>query len=304
MNEEGQLGAYHDRTEYALVALRKWHEMSGNLLALFLVEALEDAVNDMITLKGPFISHLMKLEALEDAEHRELLNSELPASSRDLKFTMQLAATNEEDIRKMLFKEPCICHTALLPAETRYRGILNETDPIDPHQLESRELELHSGNVAARRNPTDRIRLVADESDRQHCPTPLNLDHRDFFYVDHSEDWKSLLLPNDAEMTAYRDGEPLKGYIAICYAKCPQHKKCPPGATVDGIQDRYVSMKVNVRPVVRMSQLAFQEFGSDCYMLITNGGMKFAPDANGKFNIQIKVDRPNAYVSISSFIIW
>jgi len=269
--------------------------MMGNLLALFLVEVIGDALEAIPADPADQIFTLNDLIAQENADHQRLLDSDVPPLSEE----WDTPDPDKREIRRLFYKERNMCHLALLPAQIRYKGILTESTPTSVFDLENDKGLLLSNKVRKQPNEGDELRLVGDIETRQKCEVTLNVDHQDYFYIDGSEGWKGLTLPNTAEMGEYRsDREPFRGLIYVCYVGCPWND-CPEHNIVGGVAEKTVEMEVNGIPVTSMYHV-FKE----CHVLQHSGGNFFKANDDGRFNIRVRITEKRSYTRFSSIIIW
>ena len=266
--------------------------MVGNLLALFMIEVIGDALEDIPSSSSEQAAMLNGLISKETADHERFLQSEPP----ELMDKWDAPDFVREKIRRTFYKDRNVCHLALLPSESRYRGILTESQPVTMFDLPD---GLLSSQVRDVPNDGNGLRLVGDADTRQECEVPLNVDHQDFFYIDSGEGWKELTLPNKAEIQEYRsDGEPFKGVLFTCYVGCPWNK-CPKGNIIGGIEEKTVQMEVNDVPVTSLFQVH-----KVCYLLQHSEGTFWKANSYGRFNIRVRVAEHESYVRFSSFMIW
>lgn len=116
------------------------------------------------------------------------------------------------------------------------------------------------------------------------------------------EGWRKVVLPTDAELTAYahKKKPALEGRIAVClpgcaWGKCPN----PNDLKIDAFTDGRVEVRVNglaVTAVDKLNGCAFLRHGY--------GDSVFPPNEQGKFDIRARVLQENGFVQFSSFIIW
>jgi len=134
-----------------------------------------------------------------------------------------------------------MCHTAMLPAESRYKGILTEhfdeaTGGWWDHKYEHSVFQtvLNSVELAEAATPyvdphpgrEEFMVMTAkdDEWEDGKCEEQTNVDHKDYFIISSVESWRKLTLPNDSELKYYSEWDPhsetRKKWILICMAKC------------------------------------------------------------------------------------
>jgi hypothetical protein len=259
------------------------------LAALFLVEILGDALNEISKASAfNYDKVIRELKEEDDANYKQAQNSMLPQAATN---TMEEPDDiNLEDV----FKTPNFCHTARVPAEIRHKGILLEGPPGDlfNYQQGISEKEARSPN------DSELFRLVRDDESRQKCPLPVNIDAKDFFYVNDQEGWKKLVLPNDAEMKEYSRGQELRGLIAVCFAVCPWGK-CPKGNFLaKDINETTAEIHVNGEPVVGFTNW------KNCDFLRGSQGHYWPPNSDSRFEISARTIQPNTFLRIGAFIVW
>jgi hypothetical protein len=150
----------------------KWQGLMGNIAAFFLFDVLEDALKEIgsrSTVSGATL--YTQLQALEDAGYEAFVNAPISDAL--------INSLPEDDRAKFnfehFFKGHVFCHTALLPAEIRHKGILTEstkTGFFDYDKGYAKSFALANANLE------DTMLLVYDEDDRQVCPVPTNMDFK------------------------------------------------------------------------------------------------------------------------------
>ena len=138
------------------------------------------------------------------------------------------------------FKNFFFCHTAILPAEIRFRGLL--TDNLDATgsieevtydqgiRFSKIKAEECSDNESRAPVPvlhpnSDNVQQMligAGDEDYEDCEETTHHDHKDYFYISSVEDWRTLTIPNDAEKEYYTEfnTEQTKGWIILCMGNC------------------------------------------------------------------------------------
>jgi hypothetical protein len=280
---------YHSPSLY-LSWYRKWHAIQGNLAALFLVEMIGDALDEISKASAfNYDQVIRELEEEDDANYKQAQNSILPQGLS--KETMEEPGDiNLEDV----FKTPNFCHTARVPAESRHKGILLEGPPGDLFNYQQGVSEAE----ALSPNDSELFRLVRDDGSRQKCEVQLNIDAKDFFYVNDQDGWKKLVLPNDAELKEYSRGQKLRGLIAVCFAVCPWGK-CPKGnLDASTINETTAAIQVNGEPVVGFTKI------KNCEFLRSSQGHYFTPNSDSRFEIRARTIQSNTFLRIGAFIVW
>ena len=198
----------------------------------------------------------------------------------------------------LFYRERSICHTALLPAETRYEGYLTGVKTVDGDYEKGKSRDELDKEPA---NGTMRIAIVTKER-QEWCPVTIVIDFKDHFYANENDGWLSLTFPNDAELEAYGPWEP-KGVILICFGNCDQGK-CPQGKR--RMNDQQLEITINNVPVTRLWSMSNGDFHNDCGIAQAADGWYFPKNDEGRFKVAVKVG-PNgeqwlAYTRISSII--
>ena len=273
-------------------------------MALFLVELLGDALEDLAIASTVVDSdHLLQsLEAAEDADYEKFRNSLVdPGAMRES--IIDLAKREGFDLAS-LATSPSFCHTARRPADIRYKGILTESEG------ESNATHFDRGtfldDALASPNATDSsLRLVYDNNEEEPtlCSIPTNMDRRDYFFVSGTEGWKTLTVPNNAEIQAYGTGDALKGYVAVCFAWC-KHEKCPAGALkFEEFVDGKFEFAVNGIKADSLTSLKQR-----CELLYSNStGYLWQPNTEGRFEFGARIAGNTSatnYLRLGAIIVW
>jgi hypothetical protein len=309
----------------------KWDAVHGYGMALFLMEALEEALTELTVVHGNATSDEdardleERLRREERAEYRRVSQGpSLPPYSVRFHGNESFAGY----LLSLYYKRPNYCHTAALPSEIRYRGILTNqmSDPPDREAFERVGPNCVMTGIGADNLPRnaededdDDMRLICDSRYRQvSCNVSLNIDHRDYFYVGYPEStpqgrWMQLTLPTDAERAYYGTGVSggsddgngsdsdssilLEGVIAFCSSDCGGGG-CPDAdvhfdnSTALGSA---VEMRVNGVPVTGLATLGRTgSRGSSCHVLLRSesgggGGGVVHWDADESGKYQIQV---------------
>jgi hypothetical protein len=255
---------------------RKWHAVTGNLLALFLNDMMEDSLNELVaktngTTSTTFID---KLRTDEKSKFEQFMSFPLKKIRCTDGKEFKLPGDIDKDI---FFRGPNFCHTARLPAEIRHLGILTDSSKIGE---DSYDKGMSKGAIQ-KYVPDGSMPLVFDGGERQKCEEPLQKDYKDYFLVKQAFGWTQLTLPTDREVEAYGTGAPLHGYISVCF----RHDG---GFRLGGNQ-----MEVNGMRVTNFTK------HRKCMWLKNAKGHKFEPNSDGRFEI-----RARAEGKINTFGIW
>jgi len=200
-----------------------------------------------------------------------------------------------------LYKRRSFCHTALLPAEIRYQGLLTQnhgsTFSYDTGIPQPQSTDASNGNHDG---GDTTMRLAYDPKQRvKNCTYNVGIDYKDFFYLDSVEGWRSLTIPNDDETKNYNfDTSQMLGMVIICLSGC-EWNQCGNGDLRDEFDKGPLKMQVNGIAATEFTKLG------NCWALKNNGTIyKWAPNAQGKFEIRARLDAAEySFVRFSSFIL-
>jgi hypothetical protein len=152
----------------------KWHALVGNLLGLSLLEVVDDALTEVERLGflRDASSALQELKKLEDREYKTFTSSE-PTKFYDEMIREGVENLNGLNLKSLLYTRRPYCHTAGLPAETRFTRIPTESSKLGFFHYDKVVSTRQSESVAI--NST-RIRLAYKEQERQDCELLLQVD--------------------------------------------------------------------------------------------------------------------------------
>ena len=144
----------------------------------------------------------------------------------------------------------------------------------------------------------DMLLTFDDELHKEKCPAIIHIDYKDFFLATSGyEGYQNLLVPNDSEMIAFGDFEPL-GILMVCGAGCTHG--CPSQSLdLSAFTEGMASVKVNGEQVYRV------ESYEDCYLLMKESGdLQWEADENGQYLISVNVQAKGKYMRIGSVVVW
>jgi hypothetical protein len=190
-------------------------------VALFLVDVLLEALQELQLSAEDLAVRLARLEAVEKADN-ERFRSEAPLP----RLPTYVFNPSDFSIAANLFQKQSLCHTARLPSEMRYRGILTgrtaqEFDHFYREGMERKKADKLMSTMFDDGADVDSIeskemKLVYSEALRQsECNVTLNIDYPDSFYVGPNEGWKSLKILTRLERDTYKIDSP-EGLIIVC----------------------------------------------------------------------------------------
>ena len=271
--------------------LKKLPALVGNGLALFLIEMLLRAVQDLALhdVKNPalLLHRLMKEEQDMQNSFRQSLLPELAQSM------YQHENSDDESFdASHIFAGPSLCHTARMPARTRYLGYLMDT----PDKVGEEGYYVGMEDKLALSYPSSgNMRLTF------HKEAGLSSsNYHDFFFATDKDGWTKFTFPNEAEKFAYRYNEMnFRGIFVMVFHYCPD------GVCEDGkllgpeLHGGDWEMTVNDQVVTKITPL-----GHDAMILENDDGIIFHPNDHDSYDIQVKVNKQDHFVKISSLILY
>lgn len=283
----------------------KEHLLRGRLLGHFMLKTLEEALllfdkiqnpqGTSTTLDAKTILEILERKAVTevDAFHNSPLR---------VHYSYMENATMVQ--MKTLFRSNAVCHTALLPSETRYSGIvtgtLNRGDSNGGYDKGVDKVIL-----AISRREDGILPLAFEPTDRQRCAT-LKIDHKDFFYIREGDGWLSTVVPNQVEIQAYRRVHKAEGYIMICLKPCPLGR----------CSDDYIGFgesakgRNQIELMVDGDLVTGVHYIDGCHLLENENGLRWGPGkkAHGQYKIQFRLNIPKQVIEkelkISSIIVF
>ncbi|CAB9521608.1 expressed unknown protein [Seminavis robusta] len=270
----------------------KYHALVGHMLAFTVLQVAIDALEELVQLiidepahhgretleqkQARLQKQLRQLDAAEQEDDETIFRKPVPAEliahfdsylwKGDHKEENKLAMMKQptSSFLEMLIKEASFCHTALLPAEIRIRGLLTD-NPHNDNDVgsvwdQNYDMGVMQSDVALAESPdpsagqtphvlqssrpdqSDFMMIGTDPKEHQSCSSHdnnmLNADYKDYFFVTsreswtlHKEEaWRKVPFPNPSEQAYYTEFEPLvaRGWVFICMSTCPWGR-CPMG---------------------------------------------------------------------------
>ena len=318
-----------------------WHPgfkeqiMDGNLMAFGIIEAFEEALDELEKLEpkkkekpNDKAARLQKLfdeyNAEEQARYDAVLKAGLPGGKN-----MGWPGGKFREVVPMLEEASRIsfCHIARLPAEIRFRGLLTENFNLTTINSNiERRLDdgYYEDDVLAKEargipfvndDPKRKDDFVLVHVSQEYCPEePTYLDRKDAFFLSSLHGWRSVILPNDSEAQFYNefDATKARGWVQICPAGC-KWGKCEQGDIHDAIRkgknrDAYGTLEMEVNGI----QVAgYEPTGNgDCVLLrradVGEEDLKRYefPHKDGRYHIRARIKKgpQYGYARISAFI--
>jgi len=288
----------------------KDHAVVGHSVALFLMEELLSTLKHLSELPLQNATLLLSQLQQEDIElHNNFTNAELPDLSKNLLNLTEVTVSDTEPTinASLFFKGPSMCHTARLPSQTRYRGILTDTDEVGQPAPFGEETyfvgtDVKDAQTTATKNAEMRLAYqVGQERETKCLNVTVKPDYPDFFYTNTLDGWTALTFPNDAEKKIYGYNASQHEGIFIIHWRACNWGKCASGflkAREDHDLSNWV-MKINDQMVVKVVDI-----GWGGVMVKGEKGFRFAPDSNGQYKIEMKVMKENSYLQIADFVLY
>ena len=263
---------------------------------------------------------LNQAEIENKREHKQLIEAKMIDLSNN-KF-LAMHPSNETwnaehaDLLELLFKGNSICRTARLPARSRYLGyVTNTNDQIGEIAAlgnETYDVGIEKGiAIETAKEENEYMRLVWEKSAKRRDRNPncleqiLKPDYKDFFFAHYKEGWiKYPTFPNEKEINAY-EYDPTKhnGLLAIALKACDWGKCANEDLRIDhggsAIEVGKLEMTVNDKPVKE-----FFDLNGIHALLGEDGAARWEPNANGQYEIALKVKEEGMWFKISSVVLF
>jgi hypothetical protein len=280
--------------------------MIGHMTALFLMEALIDAVKDLVEddTKDPE-TLLAQLKREEDQLYAEIVKADLPDRTTDLNELKEAKHPDAVALAELFFKGSSICRTARTPAQARYLGYVTNSEKTGSFAPVGNET-YDTGIVMEDADLSDAngvMRLVFDHDSKErmwNCPVVVKPDYKDYFYAHGRDGLQKLTFPNEAEKAAYRFGESeYKGLIVMYFFPCT--RKCPPGFLhYTDYEAGSFEMTVNGKPVKSL----YLYYVGGAVILVGDDGYYWKPSENGDYEISFNVKDPESFVKLWTIVLY
>lgn len=282
--------------------------MVGHSLSLFLMEALIGAVKALIDHQTESIGELLaQLQSEDDQAFKKILDAGLSDNPQKVYVAKDLNGTvlESDDFQfdfSLLYKGHTHCHTARLPAQTRFNGFLTESDKVGVQERLGNEtydtgVEF-SKTIGVSSNGTMQLAWNPDKRAGRECPVIVAPDYKDFFFVHQTHGPSRLSVPNEAERKAYGyDHTRLLGAFVVILETCDWGNCEPHFLKEEHLAEKKWQMSVNGNPVAHLINI-----GHGALLAKPPNGRFFPPREDGVFDIDIHVHEPDSFVKISSFV--
>lgn len=260
---------------------------------MFMVDLLLDALKELDTMKEPSDRKdmLAQLQRDEDADYDRFFSSSVP----DLDFVKGLWNENIDEDHAVLFRSPAMCHTALLPAESRYKGILN--NEMNNSSFENFDVGIERAEAGKRSDANTSAMQLVHKNTKQ-CPSQVAIDSKDYFFVTYRSGEASLTVPNKAEKDIYVvDGHEFHGLILVCFFR--RHWERYPAGYLgpEAVNNGDVTMWVNGNRVTEMSDV------DDCSLLRGDNGYVWNANDQGEYVLTAQLNETYGFMQITSVIL-
>jgi len=256
-------------------------------VALFLTEIIGNALEELKT-RGPTTEYM---DSLMEMRRRDLqrLQSKVPSALDEFLKDVTNSDIKPDDV---LIK-PSFCHTGLLPAETRHKGILTDSPPGTWKEYAEGILLKDALSLSKEGQPPQ---LIMNTEDRQECEVQLNIDYKDYFLV--KDEWSKITLPSDRELQEYGRGQDLLGLVALCLVTCPWGNCERHELREDHFRNQTAAVEVNGVSVTDVTIF------DRCFFLRGEDGHYFPLNDKGRLEIRARSNEPDKRIRISSFLVW
>ncbi|CAB9513084.1 expressed unknown protein [Seminavis robusta] len=332
----------------------RYHALMGHIMASTLLNVIDDSLQGMVAMEPTtktesskekydrIVAAIDKLDKEEAQDYENIFAAPVP---EDFKrpFDEALWKGNRKEANKeamkdifdidYLVKNFSFCHTGLLPAEIRYRGILTENfDQVGTIMDYNYEMGIMQSKVAAMEHPPDdsdvnatafidphpgrddqMLLLSIDKEYEFWCEEETMKDHKDHFFISSEQGWRKLVIPNNAESEYYKefDATKSKGWFFACMASC-DWDNCDNGdirnsivnETMNGGEFGHMQMELNGVPVTGLKCFnrccALQHDDSDPAQ-----SFRWTPNADGKYEFRSMISGATKYgfARFSSFVL-
>eukprot|EP00529_Nitzschia_sp_RCC80_P041568 CAMPEP_0113512950 /NCGR_PEP_ID=MMETSP0014_2-20120614/39601_1 /TAXON_ID=2857 /ORGANISM="Nitzschia sp." /LENGTH=776 /DNA_ID=CAMNT_0000409319 /DNA_START=26 /DNA_END=2352 /DNA_ORIENTATION=- /assembly_acc=CAM_ASM_000159 len=283
----------------------KWHALVGHSVSLFLVEALLGAVQALIDNPIRDIEILLsQLQSEEDETYHQIQNGDLSDYPSRVYKAKDVNGTDMEEYKdfdfSFLYRGDPFCHTARLPAQTRFHGYLTETSKtgVQTHVWkETYETGIEvSDAINKASNGTILLAYNKAKRTQRECPVIVAPDYKDFFFVHTSHGPSQISIPNEVERSVYQyDPTKIKGAVIFLLETC-DWGKCDPGFLKrEEFLEKKWSISINGAGVIDLINI-----GYDALLARPQNGRYFPPQGeDGIYTISIQVHEPDSFVRIS-----
>lgn len=306
-------------------------------MADLLIQILQEAVEKLLDMKFHLNQHNQPTLENQDEKldlavilarlQEEERNDRLSFLSTPVNETLDYAARKEmeAEVVEYLARTASFCRTALLPAQSRYDGIVTGSGNKKAYYekfdtgTSKKEILARPVNTSGVTKETYSIphplplAFDADLRNLSSCEDVLlKIDYKDFFLIQGGIGWVSTVLPTTAEIEAYAlkpmRNQHREGIIILCVSICD--RRHGPHCLRDRVDlnaivstnitmEPLMQMEVDGKPVIQVTQIG------NCYLL--RGGMnsyKWGPgNESGQYELKFNIPNISKHLHISSIIV-
>ncbi|KAG7342227.1 hypothetical protein IV203_007319 [Nitzschia inconspicua] len=296
----------------------KLHALWGHSMALYLMQTLISAVDDLVSLESESDEALLsRLEAEENRHYDQLLKKDPLNEELRQNFDTKVGYNFDKlppldppvDWYALFLTGKSICHTVRLPSEIRYKGFLTnskKTGGPSVYGEETFDMGLEVEEAKADENPETikDLQLVWDANHPQRkrqCPLVIAPDSKDYYFTQHGDGWRNFVIPNAATRAAY-DYNPnvMKGIVIFVlfgcdWGNCPEYML----TAKDLCDGKKLDIKINNIPVTNLTDI-----GNGAILAVHENGITFPQGSTGGYNLEFHVNEPKYYTKLSSVIVF
>jgi hypothetical protein len=273
------------------------------MMALMMIDGLIDALKELETWpvqndKEEMLDHYQNKD---NEDYEKFLNTPLANNTPWLSEFWNENITKAGVDASLLFQKPTFCRTALLPAESRYKGIMFDKHEDGSYLYDNYEFGVKRED-ANKRNATGKSTMQLTYDEKVNCPILSAIDYKDYYLVTENDGESTLTIPNKAEQKVYLEGSTsgLQGLIMLSLTKC-DWGKCPEGdMKEDQVNGGNITLTVNDEKVVEMVPF---EKGNSALLLRHKEGYFWKTNDRGQYDLTARVLVPGGYFRIASVIL-
>ena len=273
------------------------HALYGFSIGLFLVDSLVKAIEELGTSGYDPQMKLKELKREDDEVYKQFFQSKVKGGQME-EFLNGTITSNIDP--QIFYRERVMCHTPILPSESRYKGYFSGTPTKDKTSYEKGiDIEVIDSVKA-----NGKLRISMERKERQEwCPLELKIDFKDFFYANSNDLLVNLTFPNDAEIKEYGPWKP-HGVMVICFGFCAWHH-CPKGdRSINDLNNGLLEITINEIPVTRLWSISPDD---ECGVAQNSIGWFFPQNKEGRYDLSARVipgeEGPLAFTRISALIV-
>lgn len=272
-------------------------------MAIFLVDSLIEALEDLLVHNSTDPrTLLLELQEQEDDIYNRFVKGDLPELALKLYRPEEGYERDPNFDVETIWKGHSICRTGRLPAQARFLGHTTDTDKLgDISILGEERYDIGIDISHAMEVQTNgSMPLVYSPKEREPCDVVLKPDYKDSFLTHYKHGLHGITIPNKREQEAYGyNPSNVKGILLLVLSGC-EWGKCDESEVreasyVDGAFDIMVNGE---------RAAALESFGFDAWIVMGKNNSHWEPNAEGVFELSFQVHKQDAYLKISSIILY